>query len=361
MKRVPHFHEKTGTNKRGQKWVAYYHVAKVNGKLKWTSLGTDRVAALRKWADLEHRPAPAEVGTFNSIADQFMAWFKQEADAGRKAHRTYDDRQKYLKVMRPVFGDKPMEAIDSVVVNTYIDKRTAKISAKKEMRFLSAMWNWAKSRGFVKLANPVAGVTMPQESGRDIEVQPHEYWLVWECADQMVKDTLELAARLGTRPQEVFSLEWKQVNLDSTPATIRVWQNKVKEWRTVTADESLTALLQRIKGDRDKPKGHVLTDESGKQLRTTGAFRYRFDRARDLAEAKAQEQGIELQRFQHRDIRPMAGISTLQTEGMDAARRLLGHSTERMTAHYTTRRTGNVGRSAPVRSTSKTSQGITDE
>jgi len=355
-KRIPHFHEK-----RGKNWVAYYHVVKVDGKVKWTSLGTDRIDALRKWADLEKRPAPAETGTFNAVADQFMAWFAEEIKAGRNAQRTYDDREKYLKVLRPVFGEKPMEAIDSVVVTRYIDKRSAKISAKKEMRFLSVMWNWAKSRGHVKQSNPVAGVRMPVERGRSVEVQPHEYWLVWECGDQLIKDVLELAARLGTRPDELFSLRWEHVDFGATPMTVRVWQNKISAWRTVEADPELEALLGRLRGDRESPKGYVLTGPKGNRLSPSGAFRYRFDKARDLAEQKAGELGIEIQRFQHRDIRPMAGISTLQSEGMDAARRLLGHSTERMTAHYTTKRIGTVGKSAPVRSKVRSTSNPTQE
>lgn len=61
------------------------------------------------------------------------------------------------------------------------------------------------------------------------------------------------------------------------------------------------------------------------------------------------------------DLRPMAGLAMLDAEGMDAARRLLGHTTERMTAHYTTKRRGFVSKSATlkpdeVRSTSNPSQ-----
>ena len=356
MKRIPRFHEKQGVNKAGKKWVAYYHVAKVEGKAKWISLGTDRIEALRKWAELEKRAAPIETGTFDAVVNQFMEWFKKEVEDGRNAMRTYEDRTTYFKNLSPVFGNKPFEAIESTVVRTYIDRRSAKITAKKEMRFLSVVWNWAKERGIVSKPNPVAGVRMPKETGRSIEVKPHEYWLVWECGDQLVKDTLELAARLGTRPTEVFGIEWRNVDLEGTPATVKIWQGKVNQWRVVEADGDLEALLRRMKGERTQPRGFVLTDASGEQLKTGGTFRHRFDTARDLAAAKAAELVVEFQRFQHRDIRPMAGISTLQAEGMDAARRLLGHTTERQTAHYTTKRIGTVGKSAKVRSTSNLSQ-----
>jgi integrase len=360
MSRIPHFHEKSGVSKSGKKWTAYYHVAKVEGKVKWTSLGSNRVQALRKWADIEKSPTPTEAGTCDAIYQAFMEWFKGEVEGGRNKQRTYDDRETYWKTMKSVFSGKPMQAIDSVVVRKYIDKRSAKISAKKEMRFLSVMWNWAKERGFVTGPNPVTGVKLPTEKGRQIAVRPEDYWLVWECGDQVVKNVLELAARLGTRPDELFSLEWKQVDYRSSPISIRVWQSKGDEPRTVIADDELEALIGRLRGDREVPKGFVLTTEKGERLSTTGAFRYRFSLARDLAETKAEKLGIEFERFQHRDIRPMAGISTMQSEGMEAARRLLGHTTEKMTAHYTSKRIGTVGRSAPVRSTSNLSQNITE-
>lgn len=351
-KRIPHFHEK-----RGKNWVAYYHVVRKGDKVVWTSLGTDRSAALRKWAEFEMKPVPAEAGSFDAIIGQYMKWARAAVEDGTLAPRTYEDREKYQKTMLTVFGGKPFEAIESQHVRLYIDKRSAKISAKKEMRFLSVLWNWARERGITRLSNPVAGVKMPKEEGRDIEVRPQDYWLVWECGDQLVQDVLELAARLGTRPQEVFGLPWDKVDLTATPMTVKVWQNKVKGWRTVIADPDLEALLARLRGDRLRPKGKVLVDENGAALNPQGAFRYRFQQARVAAMAKAEAEDLDHQDFQLRDLRPMAGLAMMDEQGMDAARRLLGHSTERMTAHYTTKRRGQVSGAAKlVRSTSNSSQ-----
>jgi integrase len=361
MKRIPHFHEKRGESKNGKRWVAYYHAAKTNGKVKWISLGTDRVEALRKWAELEKCPAPPETGTFNSVADGYVEWMRNAVQDGSLAKRTLADREVYLKTqLRPVFGPYPFAAITSVAVRTYLDRRTAKISGKKEIRCLSAMWNWAKERGLVNAANPVAGVTLPKEEGRRIEVRPQDYWLVYSCGDHLVQDVLELAARLGTRPQEAFDLTWSQIALGDTPVTIRVWQSKVDAPRTVEADEDLMAMLTRLRAGRERPDGHVLTDDDGKPLNPVGAFRYRFYQARAAAILKAEKLQIHHQDFQLRDLRPMAGLAMLDAEGMDAARRLLGHATERMTADYTTKRRGMVSRSAKlVRSTSNSSQDIT--
>lgn len=346
--RIPHFHEKRGRSAKGKEWVAYYHVARHGDKVVWTALGSDRSQALRRWAELEVKPIPVEAGTFDAVLAEYMRWAQESVRDGSLAARTYDDRVGYQKTLLSVFGGQPFEAIESKHVRLYIDKRSAKISAKKEMRFLSVLWNWARERGITRLANPVAGVKMPQETGRDIEVRPQDYWLVLECGDQLVRDVLELAARLGTRPQEAFGLNWETVDLASNPPTVKVWQPKVRSWRTVVADDGLAGLLERLRAGRDRPKGAVLSDGDGKPLSPTGAFRSRFAKARADALAKAEQEGLDHQDFQLRDLRPMAGLAMLDAEGMDAARRLLGHSTERMTAHYTTKRRGQVSVAARI-------------
>lgn len=351
MKKLPHFSEKRGTSKGGKEWVAYYHTAKVDGKVKWTALGRNKSAALRKWAELESKPVPNEAGTFNAVADQYMIWAEAEVVVGELAPRTIADRKKYLKVMRPVFGVHPFAAIKSSDVVTYLDVRgkTSKHSAGQELRFLSAMWNWAKARDIVTTANPVTGIRLPGTGNRMIEVRPQDYWLVHGCGDQMVKDVMELAARLGTRPQEVFGLTWGKVDLSASPMTVKVWMNKTTGFKIVVADAELEAIIQRLRGDRTKPKGHVLVDEDGKPLNPVGAFRYRFTAARTAAAKKAEEAEADHQDFQLRDLRPMAGLAMLDAEGMDAARRLLGHTTERMTAHYTTKRRGFVSNAAGIK------------
>lgn len=360
MKKLPRFHEKTFVSKTGKKWTAYYHVVRLKPKgAKWTPLGNERAKALREWAKLEGKEPPGEAGTFNAVADGYMKWAEAQVAAGELAQRTYEDRVKYLKVMRPVFGPHPFDAIKSSTVVAYVDKRSSKHSAGQEMRFLSVMWNWAKMRDIVSTVNPVTGVPLPGIKGRTIEVRAQDYWLVWGLGDQMVKDVMELAARLGTRPQEVFGLTWDKVDLTAEPIAVKVWMNKTTGYKTVVADDALAGLIGRLRGDRDRPKGRVLVDENGAPLNPRGAFRYRFDAARKAAAKKAEADDFDYQDFQLRDLRPMAGLAMLDAEGMDAARRLLGHTTERMTAHYTTKRRGFVAGAATikdVRGASNTSQ-----
>ncbi len=54
----------------------------------------------------------------------------------------------------------------------YFDARTSNVSAKKEIKFLSVLCSWAKSRGWMRSANPVEGTTrqMKVDESRDVTI-----------------------------------------------------------------------------------------------------------------------------------------------------------------------------------------------
>lgn len=72
-------------------------------------------------------------------------------------------------------------------------------------------------------------------------------------------------------------------------------------------------------------------------MKHTGYFRSQFKIARDKAEQRAAELGIQFTRFQFRDLRAK---NASDMESMGKARKFLGHSTESMTAKYVRSRLG---------------------
>lgn len=344
----PHFYEKTGKN-----WLAYYHAVKIAGKLRWTPLGTDRDTALRKWAEIEGCEAPLELKSVAAVSRQYMQWAREEVRCGRLSKRTYDDRDAYQRYILPVLGQRLLESVKPEHIRLYLDNRSAKIVGKKEMRFFSVVWNWARERGITALANPVAGVKMPTETGRSILVRDVDYWRVHDSGDQLVRDVLLLAARVGTRPQEVFDLKWQDITFSDPGVTVNVWQNKIKQWRTVMGGAELADQLRALRDTVDGDAKYVLCKKDGKPVKMAGTFRVSFCKARAAAVDEAAERGETFQSFQLRDIRPMAGINMMAEQGMDAARQLLGHATEKMTAHYTTKRVGMVSKSGTMKRLSK--------
>ena len=109
---------------------------------------------------------------------------------------------------------------------------------------------------------------------------------------------------------------------------------------------ALKDFLERLKSEHKVLGQTILCDEQGQHLLLQGKFRYRFDQARDaagerlkeinaeLGEDAMREMGLEWIRFQFRDMRPKAATDNERNKGMDATRRLLGHTTEKQTADY---------------------------
>lgn len=81
----------------------------------------------------------------------------------------------------------------------------------------------------------------------------------------------------------------------------------------------------------------LLCDPKGQKLKQYGYFRSEFKLARDRAQARAAELGIEFVRFQFKDLRAK---SASDMESMASARKLLGHTTESMTTKYVRNRVG---------------------
>jgi integrase len=127
-------------------------------------------------------------------------------------------------------------------------------------------------------------------------------------------------------------MRWDQVK----DGTIWVEQGKTKAKIQIDIVGELAVVIDRIRS-RGVVGMTILCDPKGQQLKPFGYFRSQFDHARDRAEAKAAELGIEFTRFQFKDLRAKSA-SDMST--MAGARKLLGHSTESMTTKYVRNRVG---------------------
>jgi hypothetical protein len=92
----------------------------------------------------------------------------RDTQASKLAERTLRDREQYWRQLEPVFGATHVDGLASEHMLRYFDARTSKVSAKKEIKFLSVLCNWAKLRGWKRSLNPVdsgraAGNDQPAE------------------------------------------------------------------------------------------------------------------------------------------------------------------------------------------------------
>lgn len=318
----------------------YFYDQRAGGKRTFIPLGRDLLTAKQKWLELE-RTTPAAIPdlitederSMATLYARYMQWARN-LDQSQLSARTIQDREKYWKKLKPAFSHASVDEIRPEHMMQYFDARSAKSSAKKEIKFLSVMFNWARARGFMNNSNPVAGTTrqMKIREGRDMYVSDEMLALVYDSAVPVIQDAIDLAYLTGQRPADVLKMRWDQVK----DGSIWVEQGKTKARLQIDIAGGLATVIDRIKS-RGIVGMTILCDPKGQQLKPFGYFRSQFDHARDRAEAKAAELGIEFTRFQFKDLRAK---SASDMESMAKARKLLGHSTESMTAKYVRQRVG---------------------
>lgn len=329
----PRMSRRSWADKRGNVHVAYYylHPRDDAGQQRQEPLGTDKAIALRRWAEIEGdlSSVPAMAGLIAPVLDRY-----QREIVKTKAPRTQRDNLVILEILRGAFGAMTLDQVQPRHIRAYLDKRSAKVRANREMALFSHVWNKAREWGYTDRANPVQGIEKNRETGRDIYVTDDELRLVKNHCPPVLADLIDLLYLTGQRPADIMGLKWEQI------ADGHLWirQGKTGAKLRITLEGELAAVVERAR-TRSKVRGlYVLTDPSGQPLKPFGFTRSAFDAARTAAEDEARKTGIPFRRWQLRDLRPKAASDL---ESMAQARKLLGHTTENMTAHYVRKRVGD--------------------
>ncbi len=305
-----------------RKGGAYYYVQSSRPR-RWISLGSDRVKALISYAQLEQTALDGSLITFGVIAERY-----RKEVIPLKAYGTQKEYSRAIDALRDVFDSMPLEAIGPEHVRKYLDSRTKKVTANREIAVLSTIFNRAREWGYTKIANPCQGVHRNRELGRDRYVTDEEYRLLYAHADPILQDAMDLAYYTGQRVGDV--LRMKRADIQDGALSVR--QAKTKARLRIAIEGELAAVLDRITA-RAVVGVYLLTTERGDRL-SHRQLRWRFDRARDAAKVD----------FQFRDLRAKAATDM---ENLEQAQKLLGHATRDMTEHYTKKRAGEKVR--PVR------------
>lgn len=329
---IPRFRARR--QKSGATFYYYDHGGKPR---KETPLGSDYGLAIKRWAEIEHAsalPAPA-ILTFKHVAQAYMV----AAEAGHlerpKAARTLADNRKELTKLLAFFDDPPapLEAIKPINVRQYLTWRgqTAKIRANREKALLSHIWNFARDKGYTDLPNPCAGIKGFKEAGRDVYVEEDAYAAIWQQADAVLRDAMDLAYLTGQRPADVMRMSESDVR----EGALHVTQGKGKAKLRIEIVGELAAVLERARARR---RGHkvistrLVVNEHGRPIGVNALSR-RWAKAC----AAAKVEGL-----QFRDLRAKAGTDKAESAGdIRQAQKQLGHSNVTMTEHYVRKRRGD--------------------
>lgn len=312
---------------RGDK--AYYFYDHGGKPRREESLGSDYGVAIRKWAELEREariPTPAQV-TFRWVADRYIAEVSPH-----KAARTFADNQREVRWLLRFFDDPPapLEAIQPVHVRQYLDWRAAKVRANRERALLSAIWNYARDKGYTALPNPCAGIKGNRERGRDAYIEDDQFEAIWQAADECLRDAMDLAYLTGQRPADVLALS----EMDVRDGSLNVRQAKTGTRVRVEIGGQLAAVLERTRARKHGYKvfsTRLVVNEHGRNIGVNAMSR------RWLAACKrAGVVGL-----QFRDLRAKAGTDKADSAGdVRQAQRQLGHGSVVMTEHYVRNRRG---------------------
>ncbi len=285
----------------------YYY----NGK-KRIPLGDDLNIARMEWAKIEagNNIAPQ---TFKAIAERYRLEVLP-----KKAESTRKNQDNQLDRLIAVFGKSNINDIRHMHIRQYLDKRSAKREANREVALLSHVWNKAKQWGYTDKENPCTGVDKNPEPPRNIYVSDAEFSAVLAKADEPLKDAMLLAYHTGQRLADVL----KMTRQDIRDGALWVRQNKTGKMIAVELTGELKSVVNAILvRPRAATSVYLVQTNEGRRL-TYAMLRNRFDDAREAAGAK----------FQFRDIRPKAATDS---GSLQEAQALLGHESSATTKrHY---------------------------
>lgn len=321
--------------------VLYYleRPADASGKRKREPLGDDYVLALRRYAELVESPKAPPV----TVPEVLTRW--QTATAAGRPMSTAKDIEYAVKPLVEFFSNPapaPIEQIKPVHITQYLGwRKKSPVRANREVSWLSAAWNWARSEGLTDEPNPCDGVKRHKETGRKIYAEDEWLAAIMECADEPLREGMDLAYLTGQRPSDMRDFS----ETDIRDGVLKVEQSKTGAILEIAVIGELAALIDRIKARKAKIPGvrtlSLLCKENGERM-GKHALRYRFDKARAAAAEKYPALAPQILQVQFRDLRAKAGSDVRRQSDLDSAQALLGHTRSAMTEHYTRKRRGDL-------------------
>jgi len=318
--------------KRVRGKTIYYYYDKGGKPRKEVSLGTDFIAALRKYADLHQTDAPSREILFVDVVKKYRS------DALPKlAASTIRIQQSDIKHVEAYFKDAPIDQIKPMHIARFLEKHKDKpTTANRCKRLFSTMWNKARGWGYTDLPNPCVGVETHTLQKRTVYITDEVYNAVHSAGTAALQDALDLAYLTGQRPGDALNMS----EHDIIEGHLIVTQIKTKQPLRIEIKGELEALIERI---RARKRTHniltaaLLVNLNGKRL-TKAVLRNHFEDARKSAAAAHPALAEQIRNFWFYDLRAKAADDTSDERGEQAASDLLGHDSVRTTQRHYLRR-----------------------
>lgn len=284
---------------------------------KWESLGKSLGEAMRQWGEMVHRQFSAR--SMNDLFDRYAAEI-----IPTKAAATQSGNHRELAKLRPPFGNAGPDAVTAQHIYAYLDKRSAKVRANREIALLSDVYQKAIRWGVVT-TNPCKGIERNKEKRRDRDVQDWEYEAVYKLANPTIQVAMDLAVITGLRQGDILKLKLA----DITPGGLRVTTGKTGKKVLFELTPGLRDAIARAKKLRRRVGSlYLLAGRTGAPYTSSG-FRAMWQRLMK----KALENEVITERFTFHDLRAVAA------DRAQNPTELLTHSSAKQTATYLRRPT----------------------
>jgi integrase len=285
-------------------------------------LGSDFVEACRQWAILEKGILPNSA-RYIDVADR---WEREAIHKGRRKTRSPKTQKEFgaaLKHLREAFKGALLDQIKPKHVRQYLDRRSAKVSANREVAVLSIIWNWARAKGLTDQANPCTGIDRNPESARTVYVTDEQFREVYDRGDAVLQDTMDLLLATSHSPSDILRL----TRQDLADGTLWVRRGKTGKRVRFRIEGKLKNALERILArPRAISSVYLIADERGQPVKLD-SLEKRFAKARGEAD------------WQLRDIRAKA---VTDEDDLRTASQRAGHANEQITAEVYRRIKGDL-------------------
>lgn len=280
------------------------------------ALGGDFGEMLKRYAEL--RTGVPAVGSFLDAVNAYRL-----KELPKKAPKTRKEYERQLTTLTKAFGHFDLDEIEPVSVQEYLDGRP-RIAGTREKALLSALLNFARSRGLTSIPNPCAGIK-GHKAVRTQYVSDADLAAVLKHSEPVLAAFLEICYRTGADPSVVLALRRSDVR----DGALHVRRSKTGIAVRINLVGPLKPLLEGLRTDSpDLRSVYLLADKRGQPYQLQ-AMRKRFWKARKAAGAAWQ-------------IRDMRSKAATDSDSLKAANVLLAHSSEATTAVYRRRRQGET-------------------
>lgn len=322
--KYPRLRSKVYKGAGGQVWAYWVYDMRGTGKPD-VRLGKDYDLAIAGWHKL-HNHIPMTVGRIQQAIDKWRA----EVLPAYKNRDTRNQYRCYLLAIEAAFGQMAWHEVRLKTLMQYIDARSAKTSANREMAVFALVWKKAQFWDMTDLPWPALGLSgwKNKEEARQVEVTDAMFDAIYQQADRILRDAMDIATATGMRITDVRTIRM--------PVNGSVRFRASKTGKFAEFDVVQSRVLSELVARREAMKAYsvmLLASDTGRQV-SENMLASRWVKAKAKAISANPALKADLEGLYLRDLRKRA--SDLAGDMGDASK-LLQHSSQAITArHYRT-------------------------